>query len=590
MPSGFIDVKQHLAELFGEALSMVAPDQSGLSIELEQPKHALHGDYACNLAMQLAKRLRRNPRDVAKQLLDALPASLLVEKAEIAGAGFINLFLKPSAKQQVVQRILALGSQYGRSQLGQGKKIQVEFVSANPTGPLHVGHGRGAAIGASLANVLAAAGYQVTREFYVNDAGRQMDILALSTWLRYLALNGINIPFPGNAYQGAYVQDMAQQIVALHADRYIHEPWTVLDDIPGAPAATDDTDAAKRAREAHLDGLIANAKKLLGEDYQYIHNFVLTEQLGDCRNDLLEFGVTFDSWFSEKSLFDSGMVERAIELLRAHGHVYKQDGALWFRSSHFGDEKDRVVQRENGQHTYFASDIAYHLNKFERGFDQVVDIWGADHHGYIQRVKGALQALRLDSDKLLVALVQFAVLYRNGKKVSMSTRSGDFVTLRELRQEVGNDAARFFYVLRKSDQHLDFDLDLAKSQSNENPVYYIQYAHARICSVLEQWGGVASQLADVDVTVLTSVHELSLLQSLGNYPETVENAARDFSPHLIAYYLKDLAAALHSYYNAEHFLVSDEGLKLARLALISATQQVLKNGLQLLGVSCPEKM
>ena len=329
---------------------------------------------------------------------------------------------------------------------------------------------------------------------------------------------------------------------------------------------------------------------MLGEDYQYIHNFVLTEQLGDCRNDLLEFGVTFDSWFSEKSLFDSGMVERAIELLRAHGHVYKQDGALWFRSSHFGDEKDRVVQRENGQHTYFASDIAYHLNKFERGFDQVVDIWGADHHGYIQRVKGALQALRLDSDKLLVALVQFAVLYRNGKKVSMSTRSGDFVTLRELRQEVGNDAARFFYVLRKSDQHLDFDLDLAKSQSNENPVYYIQYAHARICSVLEQWGGVASQLADVDVSVLTSVHELSLLQSLGNYPETVENAARDFSPHLIAYYLKDLAAALHSYYNAEHFLVSDEGLKLARLALISATQQVLKNGLQLLGVSCPEKM
>ena len=590
MPSGFTDVKQHLAELFGEALSMVAPDQSGLSIELEQPKHAQHGDYACNLAMQLAKLLRRNPRDVAKQLLEALPASLLVDKAEIAGAGFINLFLKPSAKQQIVRRILALGAQYGRSQLGQGKKIQVEFVSANPTGPLHVGHGRGAAIGASLANVLAAAGYQVTREFYVNDAGRQMDILALSTWLRYLALNGINIPFPGNAYQGAYVQDMAQQIVALHADRYIHEPWTVLDDIPSAPAPTDDTEAAKQAREAHLDGLIANAKKLLGEDYQYIHNFVLTEQLGDCRNDLLEFGVTFDSWFSEKSLFDSGMVERAVELLQAGGYVYQQDGALWFRSSHFGDEKDRVVQRENGQHTYFASDIAYHLNKFERGFDLIIDIWGADHHGYIQRVKGALQALRLDSDKLIVALVQFAVLYRDGKKVSMSTRSGDFVTLRELRQEVGNDAARFFYVLRKSDQHLDFDLDLAKSQSNENPVYYIQYAHARICSVLEQWGGVASQLADVDVSVLTSVHELSLLQSLGNYPETVENAARDFSPHLIAYYLKDLAAALHSYYNAEHFLVSDEGVKLARLALISATQQVLKSGLQLLGVSCPEKM
>ena len=575
-----MDLKSHLSQLFASALGKIAPSQSASLIQLDHPKQESYGDYACNLALLLAKPLRRSPRDIAAELLDALPASPCVEKAEIAGAGFIHLFLKPAAKQQVISQILNSGEAYGSSHIGAGKKIQVEFVSANPTGPLHVGHGRGAAFGASLANVLDAAGYQVSREFYVNDAGRQMDILVLSTWLRYLELVGESIAFPSNAYQGDYVRAMAKRIVETHSKQYVREQKAVLQSV---------TDSQSDP-EAHLDGLIANAKKLLGKDYADIHRFVLTEQLNDCRSDLEEFGVTFDTWFSEKSLFDSGQAERAIALLENKGYIYVKDGAKWFSSSKFGDEKDRVVQRENGEFTYFAGDIAYHLDKFERGFQRVIDIWGADHHGYIARVKGALQALGFDPERITVALVQFAVLYRNGKKVPMSTRSGEFVTLRELRREVGNDAARFFYVLRKSDQHLDFDLDLAKSQSNENPVYYVQYAHARICSVLQEWGGDAATLSQADTSPLTSSHEFALLRCLMDYPEIVEGSAREFSPHLIAFYLKELAAEFHSYYNATRFLVPEAQIRSARLALVTAIRQVLRNGLRLLGVSCPEKM
>jgi arginyl-tRNA synthetase len=574
------DLRAHLAGLLQSALESVAPDSTSVSIVLERPKSPQHGDFATSLAMQLAKRLKKSPRDIAHALIRELPDSAYLESAEIAGAGFINFRFKPAAKQQVVRAILTSGASFGRIPAGKGKRVQVEFVSANPTGPLHVGHGRGAAYGASLGNLLDAAGFEVTREFYVNDAGRQMDILALSTWLRYLEIAGESVPFPANAYQGDYVREMASRIHTAHGRRYLREAAEVLEDVP-------DTDSDP---EGCLDGLIANAKRILGPDYVYVHDFVLAEQLGDCRNDLQEFGVEFDCWFSEKSLFDSGLVARAVEGLAQKGHIYEQDGAKWFKSTAFGDEKDRVVQRENGQYTYFASDIAYHLNKFERGFDLLINVWGADHHGYIPRVKGALSALGLDQDRLTIALVQFAVLYRDGKKASMSTRSGEFVTLRELRREVGNDAARFFYVLRKSDQHLDFDLDLAKSQTNENPVYYIQYAHARVCSVLGQWGADEAGLVNAEPSSLVQEQELQLLQMLMDYPAHIESAARDLAPHQIAFYLKDLAAAFHSYYNSTRLLAEDPVTRLGRLALAAAIRQVLRSGLAILGVGAPEKM
>ncbi len=579
MTTPYTEPKSHLESLFRQAVAQVAPEAAA-SIELERPKQASHGDYACNIAMQLARALKRNPREVATAILAALPTSSLVAKTEIAGPGFINLFLTPAAKQGLVLDILNRGADYGRGTWGQGEKLQLEFVSANPTGPLHVGHGRGAAFGASLANCLAFSGFEVHREYYVNDAGRQMDILALSTWLRYLELNNEFVAFPGNAYQGDYVKLMAEGIFALHADRYKRAAAEVM---AGAPDAAGDP-------EGHLDALIANAKALLGPDYTYVHGYALEEQLGDGRNDLTEFGVVFDQWFSERTLHDAGLIDHAVAALQKHGHIYEQDGALWFRSTAFGDEKDRVVKRENGIYTYFAADIAYHLNKFERGFTKVIDVWGADHHGYIPRVKGALKAAGADPERLEVALVQFAVLWEGGQKKSMSTRSGQYVTLRDLRREVGNDACRFFYVLRKSDQHLDFDLDLAKSQSNENPVYYIQYAHARIASVLASWGGDVRDLTEADLARLEHPQELALLNRLAEFPEICAAAARDMAPHSVAYYLKDLAADLHGLYAACQFLVDDEPLKLARLALVAATRQVLRNGLTLLGVSAPDKM
>jgi len=566
--------------MLAAAVKTAWPDAAHTSIGLDRPNDPQHGDYACNVALQLARVLKRKPRDIAQAIVDALPASPLLDRAEIAGAGFINLFLSLSFKQQLVPQILAEGAAFGRTTAGRRKKVQIEFVSANPTGPLHVGHGRGAAYGASLGNVLDAAGFEVAREYYVNDAGRQMDILALSTWLRYLEHAGVPVEFPPNAYRGDYVQAMGHALHDSRGMRYVQTREDLLRDLPDAS-----TDS-----EAHLDALIARAKSLLGPGYEEIHAHALNQQLADCRQDLTEFGVVFDNWYSERSLYDSGRVEQAVARLQEAGHLYENEGALWFRSTIFGDEKDRVVRRENGQYTYFASDIAYHLEKFERGYDILIDVWGADHHGYIARVKGALEALGRNREQLTVALVQFAVLYRKGEKVSMSTRAGEFVTLRELRHEVGNDAARLFYVLRKSDQHLDFDLDLAKSQSNENPVYYIQYAHARVCSVLDQWGGDAASLADADVSPLTDAYESVLIQRLMAYPEAIETAARDLAPHLIAFYLKDLAADFHSYYNATRVLVDEEHVKRARLALLMAARHALRNGLTLLGVSAPEKM
>ena len=584
------DIRAELIGLLRHALRSVAPNAVDTTIQLERPRDPTHGDFSSNLALQLARELKRNPREIAQLLLCELPPSPRLIKAEIAGAGFINFTLAADTKTAIVAEVLAAGTGFGRSSLGQGRKIQVEFVSANPTGPLHVGHGRGAAYGASLAALLAFAGWDITREFYVNDAGRQMDILAVSTWLRYLESHGISIPFPPNGYQGDYVRGMAEQMRVAHGEKFVRPAEAVLAGTPGLPATERSDDEAGKQREVHLDALIYNAKIALGADWDYVHRHALTEQLADCRDDLEAFGVRHDVWFSEQALFDTGLVARCIDQLEKSGHVYRQNGARWFRSTAFGDEKDRVVQRENDLYTYFASDIAYHLNKFERGFDQIINVWGADHHGYIPRVKGALQALGLDPDKLHVALVQFAVLYRNGQKASMSTRSGEFVTLRSLRGEVGNDACRFFYALRKSDQHLDFDLDLATSQTNENPVYYIQYAHARICSVIQQWGGDERELGACNLARLDSPRELALASRLGEFPAVIETAARELSPHQIAFYLKELAAEFHAWYNAERMLVEDGELRDARVAMAATVRQVIRNGLGILGVSCPTSM
>ena len=582
-----------LTDLLRSALKKIAPDIVDAPITLERPKEASHGDYATSVALQLARRLKRNPREIAQAIVEALGTADDIERIEVAGAGFINFHLRTATKLRVIQRVLEQGASYGRIALGAGQRMQVEFVSANPTGPLHVGHGRGAAYGASLANVLEAAGYDITREYYVNDAGRQMDILAVSTWLRYLELAGESLPFPRNAYQGDYVREMATKLRAADGERYLSAAQLVEEQSRQrliASGTRSDEGEALSDDERALDALITTAKGLLETNYARLHQFVLTEQLEDCRQDLEEFGVRFDRWYSEQSLYDSGRVGQVAEALERAGHAYLKDGALWFRSTTFGDEKDRVIRRENGIFTYFASDIAYHVEKFERGFDRVIDVWGADHHGYVARVKGALQALGVDSGRLHVALVQFAVLYRGTEKVSMSTRAAQFVTLRELRREVGNDAARFFYVLRKSDQHLDFDLDLAKAQSLDNPVYYLQYAHARISSVLAVWGGDSADLAQADLALLTHDQESALASRIAEFPQALAAAARDLAPHHIAFYLRELCAAFHSYYNAVPFLVDDQELKHARLALVAAIRQTLANGLRLLGVSAPERM
>jgi len=584
----FTDARTLLSGLLCQALAQVAP-AARAAIILDRPKQAQHGDFACNIAMQLAKELRANPRAIAQQILDALPASPDLEKAEIAGAGFINLFLTRAYKQRVVERILGAGEHYGHGNAGEGRKIQVEFVSANPTGPLHVGHGRGAAYGASLAAILAAAGYTVDREFYVNDAGRQMDILLVSVWMRYLEAGGIAVGFPPNGYQGEYVRQRATELRARQGKAFERDAASVLAGLPQARG--DETpEEAEALQEVRMDALIANMKSLLGDALRGVFDQVLTRQLDECRDVLERFGVTFDRWYSEQSLYTDGKVAATLEHLRAAGHLYEKDGATWFRSTDFGDDKDRVVLRDNGLYTYFASDIAYHADKLARGYDSIIDVWGADHHGYIPRVKAAITALGGDSAKLVVPLIQLVALFRGGEPVRMGKRSGNFVTLEELYGDVGVDAARFFYVLRKSDQHFDFDLDLAKSQSNDNPVYYIQYAHARVCSVLAQWGGDAAGLAETDTAPLVSEHETALLKRLMEYPEIVEGAARDLAPHNIAFYLKDLAGEFHSYYNAERFIVEDASLTQARLALALAVRQVLKNGLALLGVGAPEKM
>jgi len=585
-------MKTRLASLLQQAIESLQtqgelPADLTPNIQIEYTRDPSHGDYACNLAMTLAKPAKKNPRLIAQAIIDHLPSDKDVIKVEIAGPGFINFFLNPLSQHDIIKTIFEQSEKFGTSDVAAGKKVQVEFVSANPTGPLHVGHGRGAAYGATVANLLSAIGYQVHREYYVNDAGRQMDILATSVWLRYLEACGETLTFPSNAYKGSYVLDIANSLKQIHSKTFHASSQQVFADI-----CADEPEGGDK--EKHIDALILRAKGLLGDaHYRIVFDAALDSILSDIRDDLKGFGVQYDNWFSERSLMDNGAIDRAIEKLKASGHMYQQEGAWWFKSTEFGDEKDRVVIRDNGQTTYFASDIAYHLHTLERGFD-IIDVWGSDHHGYVPRVKAALQAMGADPERMKVLLVQFAVLYKNGEKMQMSTRSGQFVTLRELREEIGSDAARYFYVMRKSEQHMDFDLDLATSQSNENPLFYVQYAHARVCSVMRLLSerGLSYKQQDGlnNLDKLSEVHEVNLIDSLNRYPEKLMQAAQQYEPHQLSHYLRELATLFHSYYNSHKFIIDDDALMQSRLTLINACKQVLANGLNLLGVKAPESM
>ncbi|GMQ97470.1 MAG: arginine--tRNA ligase [Gammaproteobacteria bacterium] len=586
-------MKPHIRELIESALATlreqgVLPDDAKPEIRVDHTREKSHGDLASNVALMLARQAKINPRQLAEKIITALPKTEHVAKVEVAGPGFINFHLREGARQAVVRTVLEQGNRFGCFDRDEPHRILLEFVSANPNGPLHVGHGRIAAYGDSLVRLLIAAGNEVHTEYYVNDAGRQMDILAASVWFRYLDLCGEQLPFPANGYHGDYVWDIGASLHRENGDTFLHAAGDILKDLPA-----DEPDGGDK--DLYVDALIERAQALLGgERYQRVHQQGLKEILRNIEQDLKEFGVEYDEWFLESSLTGTGAVDHAIDTLSKHDDLYEQDGALWFRSSQYGDDKDRVVRRDNGQITYFASDIAYHLNKLERGYDTLIDIWGADHHGYVSRVKAAIDALGGNPETLTVRLVQFVVLYREGRQVQMSTRSGEFVPLRELRNEVGNDAARFFYVMRKSEAHLDFDLDLAKSQSQDNPVYYVQYAHARVASVMAQLrdkGLARDEAKGFDhLHLLTEEHEEQLLMLLSRYPELITAAAGNYEPHQITWYLRELAQAFHTYYNAHQFLVESDTLRDARLNLILAVQQVIRNGLSIIGVNAPESM
>ena len=583
-------MKHIVAQLVKNALAglpELAEAAADLSIEgtVERTRDASHGDFASNIAMRLAKPARRSPREIATSIVEALSDNANVHKIDIAGPGFINFHLDASAFHAELESILLLGDKYGRQARKETPKILLEFVSANPTGPLHVGHGRHASFGATVGNLLEASGYLVHREYYVNDAGRQMDILGLSVWLRMLEEDGIAIGFPQGGYRGDYIRDIAAAIDTTGVSTVSAE--SVLSGLP--------PDAPDGDKEAYVEALIEKAKSLLGDaGFDHVRQQSLDSIREDIEDDLAEFGVTFDRWYSEQSLTRGDAIDNALKVLEERGMLYTRNGATWFRAMDFGDEKDRVVVRNNGVKTYFASDIAYHYEKRVRGFDHLIDILGADHHGYVTRVRAGLEAMGYKGDSLEVELVQFVTLYRGGEKMQMSTRSGEFDTLRQLRAEVGNDAARFYYVSRSNDQHLDFDLDVAKSQSSENPVYYIQYAHARVASVFRQLGEKSFEWNKANgrdqLALLVEPQERALMTSLSRYPEVVELSANNRAPQHLVHYLRDLANDFHTYYNAHAFIVDDAALRDARLYLIFATQVVIANGLGILGVSAPEKM
>jgi arginyl-tRNA synthetase len=583
-------LKTSIAQLVTQAVASLpelaeAPEIAAISTTVERTRDARHGEFATNIAMRLAKSVGRNPRDIAADIIGKLPESELVDKVEIAGPGFINFYVSAAALHRELGNILQNGSCYGRQEIRSSPKILLEFVSANPTGPLHVGHGRHASYGATLGNLLEAAGFQVDREYYVNDAGRQMDILGVSVWLRMLEEAGEEIPFPDAGYKGEYIRDLARDVDSKEIPAV-----RAADVLTGLPADAPDGD-----KEAYIGALIEKAEQLLGDaGFAKIRQQSLESIRAEMEDDLAEFGVIFDRWFSEQSLTDDNLIDDALAVLQERRMLYEKDGATWFRATDFGDEKDRVVVRENGKKTYFASDIAYHYGKRVRGYDLLIDVLGSDHHGYKARVQASMEAMGYAGDSLEVDFIQFVTLYRGGEKMQMSTRSGEFVTLRQLRGEVGNDAARFFYVMRSNDQHLDFDLELARSRSNDNPVYYIQYAHARVASVFRQLEEKSLQYDEAagvsNFALLTESNEKSLLTTLSRFAEIIELAASNRAPQHLVHYLRDLANEFHTYYNAHTFIADDASLRNARLALIHATRTVIASGLAILGVSAPDKM
>jgi arginyl-tRNA synthetase (EC 6.1.1.19) len=565
-----------------EAAGQPVPEVDDFPLDL--PRDPAHGDYACTLALTLAKPLGRKPRDIAESALSAIPADPRLQTAEIAGAGFINLRLAPAAFHQALGEILARGSDFGRATANSRGKLLLEFVSANPTGPMHVGHGRGAAYGDALGRVLAAAGWKIQREYYINDAGRQADLLTLSVWLRYLQAGGVKLPFPAACYPGDYVGTVATELRALVGNRLMAPAPELLADLP--PDESEGGD-----KQVFADAWLPRMREHLGDEYDWVRRLALDAQLDDIRDTLDAFGVGFDRWSSERMLVESGAVGKALQRLIDAGLTYERDGALWLGTSLYGDEKDRVLCKSDGSATYFCNDLAYHLDKLGRvGEDgRLLDVWGADHHGYIARMRGALQALTQKTDVLDVQLVQFVTL-SSGR---MGKRSGNFVTLRELVDEVGRDATRFIYLTRSHDQHLEFDIELARQASNDNPVYYVQYAHARICSLLRQAGERGYQVGEAtaaDLTPLNEPTEHALIAVLARLPEVVQAAAVQRAPHLVTFYLRDVADAFHRNYNSVPVLVDDQARRDARLALAQGARQVLANGLGLLGVSAPEQM
>ena len=560
-----MDTRTPVAALLREALARIAPEAADAEIVLELPRDPAHGDLACNIALQIGKRLKRNPRQIATALVEALRAlpdfsGGLLESAEVAGPGFVNLRLSARAKQAVVGEVLRESACYGRAAVPAAGRVQIEFVSANPTGPLHVGHGRQAALGDAIAMLLESQGHAVTREFYYNDAGVQIRNLTLSVQARARGLRPGDAHWPADAYNGEYVQDIAQDFLACKS---VH---------------------AADGEEVTASGDAA--------DLESIERFAVTYLRHEQDVDLQRLGVKFDVYTLESSLYADGRVEAAVKRLTENGKTYDKDGALWLRTTEYGDDKDRVVRKSDGAYTYFVPDVAYHVTKWQRGFERVVNVHGSDHHSTVTRVRAGLQALDLGippgyPDYVIHSMVRVT---RGGEEVKISKRAGSYVTLRDLIDWVGRDATRFFLVSRRADSEFTFDVDLALAQSDENPVYYVQYAHARVCSVFAQWGGDALALQQVSVAPLTGARELVLAQQLAEFPALVAAAAHEFAPHALAFYLRELAAAFHSYYNAERILVDDEQVRDARLALCAAVRQVLANGLALLGVSAPERM